>query len=580
MTKPVTLIKPTSLTTSDLGSRVGQRSLATALVDEVFEVTDTPEFGRALASVLTRSVAHPVDLATALLAFADRLTKLGPASLVRTLAPKGSSPATRTADQRFADPAWQQNPAFFAVREAYFAACKLGEDVLAAGSGDQARDAKAKLALQILAGALAPTNFLLTNPAALRRAAQTGGRSLVDGATNFLHDVVSNGGKPRQVDNDDFEVGRNLAATPGKVVFRNELMELIQYTPQTEQVHDVPLLAVPPWINKYYVMDLAPGRSLLEWAVQHERTVFVISYRNADASMRDMTMDDYLERGPRVALDVVTEITGSSVVDLVGLCIGGAMTAMTAAYLAQEEPGRVGTITLLNTLLDYRDPGALGVFTDERSVARLEAQMARTGFLDGATMAGTFDALRPNDLIFNYVVSNWLMGDSPPAFDILSWNADSTRIAAKMHGFYLRSLYVKNLLAKGELTLGGRRLHLGEVLSDAYVVGAINDHIVPWTASYRATNLLGGDVRYVLTSGGHIAGIVNPARPKSWYQVADRNPADPQEWRSTAQRHGGTWWEDWTSWASLRAGSLGAPPPMGSVEHPPLSDAPGEYVLS
>ncbi len=206
--------------------------------------------------------------------------------------------------------------------------------------------------------------------------------------------------------------------------------------------------------------------------------------------------------------------------------------------------------------------------------------MARTGFLEGEKMAGTFDALRPNDLIFNYVVSNWLMGDSPPAFDILSCNADSTRMPARMHGFYLRSLYVQNLLAKGELELCGRRLNLGQVVGDAYVVGAINDHIVPWTASYQATKLLGGKVRYVLTSGGHIAGIVNPPRPTSWYQVADRNPADPKEWRSGAERHGGTWWEDWTSWASLRAGAVEAPPPMGSVEHPPLRNAPGEYVLS
>ncbi|MDQ2757692.1 MAG: alpha/beta fold hydrolase [Actinomycetota bacterium] len=530
-----------------------------------------------------RSMAHPVDLSTASLAFAVSLAKLGPASVVRMLTANGTSAvADKAADPRFTDPAWQGNPAFFALREAYLAACRLGDDVLAAGSRDQVRDAKARLALHFMADALAPTNFLLTNPAAQRRAFQTGGRSLVDGASNFLNDLVSNGGKPQQVDNSGFEVGRNLAATPGKVVFRNDLMELIQYSPQTKQVHAVPLLAVPPWINKYYVMDLAPGRSFLEWAVQHERTVFVISYRNADASMRDVTMDDYLERGPCAALDVVTEITGSSRVDLVGLCIGGAMTAMTAAYLAVEDPARVGAITLLNTLLDYRDPGALGVFTDERSVARLEKQMARTGILEGDKMAGTFDVLRPNELIFNYVVANWLMGETPAAFDILSWNADSTRMPATMHGFYLRSLYVKNLLAKGELVLGGRRLDLGEVSSDAYVVGAINDHIVTWAASYQATNLLSGSgsVRYVLSSGGHIAGIVNPPRPKSWYEVADQHYVDPQEWRSTVERHSGSWWEDWTLWASLRAGPLVVPPPTGSAEHPPLGDAPGEHVLS
>jgi len=235
---------------------------------------------------------------------------------------------------------------------------------------------------------------------------------------------------------------------------------------------------------------------------------------------------------------------------------------------------------LLNTLLDYRDPGALGVFTDERSAARLEKQMARTGFLEGAKMAGTFDALRPNELIFNYVVSNWLLGESPPGFDILSWNADSTRMPAKMHGFYLRSPYVKNLLALGELELAGRPLQLDEVTSDAYVVGAINDHIVPWTESYKATHLLGGELRYVLTSGGHIAGIVNPPGPKSWYEVAGHNPSDPEEWRTGAERQGGTWWEDWASRSAERAGSLVSPPQLGSAEHPPLDEAPGEYVRS
>ena len=495
------------------------------------EDPDTAEFGKALAWALVRSAAHPVDLTAAAMKFAGSLARLRPDGVVRAF---GSNDPSRTrsepADRRFADPAWEGNPAFFALRETYLAACRLGQDVLAVGAGDPVGAAKVRLAYQFLTDSLSPTNFLLTNPAAMRRAAETGGGSIIAGATNFLSDLVSNGGKPRQVDNSSFEVGRNLAATPGKVVFRNDLMELIQYTPQTEQVHAVPLLAVPPWI-KYFVMDLAPGRSFLEWAVQHHRTVFVISYRNADAEMREVTMDDYLNRGPRAAMNVIAEITGAERVDLVGLCIGGAMTAMTAALLAQEEPKLVGTVTLLNTLLDYRDPGALGVFTDEWSVARLEKQMARTGFLDGEKMAGTFDALRPNDLIFNYMVSNWLMGEAPPAFDILSWNADSTRMPAKMHGFYLRSLYVKNQLAQGELELAGRQLQLNDVTSDAYVVGAINDHIVPWTASYEATHLLGGEVRYVLTSGGHIAGIVNPPRPKSWYEVADRNPSDAAEWR-------------------------------------------------
>ena len=527
---------------------------------------------------LSRSATRPAGLAAAALTFAGSLSKLGSATAA-VLVTNGARDAVDTKDRRFADAAWSSNAAFFALRGFYLAACQWGEDVLAVGSDDPVVEAKAALAGQLLADALAPTNFLFTNPSVLRRASETGGWSLVKGATNFLGDVVSNGGKPRQVDASSFEVGQNLAATPGKVVFRNDLIELIQYAPQTESVHAVPLLAIPPWINKYYVMDLAPGRSFLEWAVNHERTVFAISYRNGDASMNGLTMDDYLSRGPCAALDVITEITGSSTVDLVGLCIGGAVTAMTAAYLAQSEPDRVGTVTLLNTLLDYREPGALGVFTDEASVARLEKQMARSGFLDGEKMAGTFDVLRPNQLIFNYVVSNWLLGETPPAFDILVWNADTTRIPATLHSSYLRSLYVDNLLARGQLELGGCRLNLGDITNDAYVVGAVNDHIVPWTASYEATQLLGGEVRYVLSSGGHIAGIVNPPGPKAWFEAAAENPAAAADWRLAAEQHPGTWWADWDQWAAQRAGPMVAPPER-SVEHPPLCDAPGEYIRS
>jgi polyhydroxyalkanoate synthase len=339
------------------------------------------------------------------------------------------------------------------------------------------------------------------------------------------------------------------------------------------------VLASPPWINKYYVMDLAPGRSFLEWAVQHERTVFAISYRNPDSSMSGITLDDYLIHGPREALDVIAEITGSPKIDIIGLCLGGALTAMLAAYLAEKGDDRIGSVTLLNTLLDYSEPGILGTFTDEKTVRRLEKQMAEKGVMEASQMAGTFDMLRANDLIFNYVVSNWLMGQEPPVFDILAWNGDSTRMPAAMHSFYLRSLYMRNELARGELELAGQQLSLSSVQNDTYVVGAINDHIVPWHASYKTGGLMGGKVRYVLSSGGHIAGIVNPPGPKAWYEAADYAGAEPEAWRRAASKHKGSWWEDWTSWADGRAGALVKPPAMGSKQYPAVSDAPGEYVL-
>ena len=440
-------------------------------------------------------------------------------------------------------------------------------------------DAKAALTTGFLMDALAPTNFLLTNPAALKRAFETGGASLVAGASHFVDDVLNNNGRPRQVDTRPFRVGDNLAATPGKVVFKNDLMELIQYAPQTPQVRAVPVLASPPWINKYYVMDLAPGRSFLEWAIQHERTVFAISYRNPDASMGGVTLDDYLIHGPREALDVIAEITGAPKIDIIGLCLGGALTAMLAAYLTEKGDDRIGSITLLNTLLDYSEPGVLGVFTDEKTVARLEKQMAEKGVLEGSQMAGTFDMLRANDLIFNYVVSNWLMGQDPPAFDILAWNGDSTRMPAAMHSFYLRSLYMRNELARGELELAGQQLSLADVKNDTYVVGAINDHIVPWKSSYKTGGLMGGNVRYVLSSGGHIAGIVNPPGPKAWYEAADDNGTDAEGWRAANSKHRGSWWEDWTAWSDARAGARIKPPHMGSRQHPAIADAPGEYVF-
>ncbi len=540
---------------------------------------DAAGLGASTLAVLRRAAAKPSVTATAALRYWTSVAMAGPVAAARWMGMQAPPPVpVPENDKRFADRAWTDNPAFFAVRQAHLAASRLASDLLEAGAGNELDDAKAALATGVLMDALAPTNFLFTNPAALKRAFETGGASLVAGASHFVDDVLNNGGRPRQVDTRPFRVGENLAATPGQVVFKNDLMELIQYAPQTPEVRAVPVLASPPWINKYYVMDLAPGRSFLEWAVQHERTVFAISYRNPEASMGGITLDDYLIHGPREALDVITEITGAPKIDIIGLCLGGALTAMLAAYLTEKGDDRIGSVTLLNTLLDYSDPGILGVFTDEKTVARLEKQMVSKGVLEGSQMAGTFDMLRANDLIFNYVVSNWLMGQDPPAFDILAWNGDSTRMPAAMHSLYLRSLYMRNELARGELELAGQKLSLADVKTDTYVVGAINDHIVPWISSYKTGGLMGGNVRYVLSSGGHIAGIVNPPGPKAWYEAADYSGPDAEGWRRASSKHRGSWWEDWTAWSGARAGGHIEPPQMGSRQHPASADAPGEYV--
>jgi polyhydroxyalkanoate synthase len=545
----------------------------------LFARLDPADFSASMFTVLARAAGRPLDAARAWLRFGAAMSRVWPVAAARWLGTDTQPPVPVDArDKRFADPAWDHNPGFFALRQAYLATRQLASDLLAAGHGDRRADQKAQLAVGFAFDALAPTNFLPTNPAALKKAFETGGASVLAGTRNMLDDLARNGGRPRQVDRAPFQLGRNLAATPGRVVFRNDLMELIQYAPQTTQVRSVPLLASPPWINKYYVMDLSPGRSFIEWAVQHRRTVFTISYRNPDASMSGVRLDDYLIRGPRTALDVIADITGSPVVDIAGLCLGGALTAMLAAYLSATGDSRIGSVTLLNTLLDYSEPGVLGAFADERTIARLEAEMSRSGVMRGDAMALTFDVLRANDLIFNYVVSNWLMGQRPPAFDILAWNADSTRLPAAMHSFYLRALYGQNQLARGELELAGQRLSLADMKNDTYIVGAVNDHIVPWPSSYKSAGLLGGDVRYVLTSGGHVAGIVNPPSPKAWYEVSDSNPPEAPQWREAAERHSGSWWEDWAAWSDARAGELAEPPPLGTDRYPALGEAPGDYI--
>jgi polyhydroxyalkanoate synthase len=571
-----------SITNGTAASAELARSAASAPAPEADALIDLDPalFGRALADAAAAAAQHPVAVAEAGISCAVDLTRAALATASRALGAKTPGPLPPAGeDRRFADPAWEENPTFFWLCQSYLVFRRLAENIVAAGELDQATRAKAEFAVSFLADALAPTNLLLTNPTALKRAFDTGGRSVLVGARNFLDDLRHNGGRPRQVDTSPFELGENIAATPSKVVFRNDLIELLQYVPQTDEVHAVPLLASPPWINKYYIMDLAPGRSLIEWAVQHGRTVFAISYRNPDASMSDLTMDDYSTLGVRAALEAVSEITGSDTVDVLAVCLGGALAAMTASQLAAGGEDRIGTLTLINTLLDYSEPGLLGCFVDEGTVSKLERRMARKGYLDGADMAGTFNALRANDLIFSYVASNWLMGQQPPAFDLLAWNADATRMPATMHSEYLRSLYMENQLANGTMELGGQRLDLGAVTSDTYVVAAERDHIVPWRSSYRSTSLLGGDVRYVLVSGGHIAGIVSPPEPKAWVMTSDEYPSSADEWREHAIRHSESWWEDWAVWMAERAGPLGKPPRVGGRRHPVLANGPGEYVL-
>jgi polyhydroxyalkanoate synthase subunit PhaC len=504
------------------------------------------------------------------------------AATVRAVGGTSSYQPKHAKDKRFADPAWSGNAAYWLVREIYTGwAQSLLAIVRDTDTPPEVRQ-KAEFAVQLMIDALAPTNFVLGNPAVIKKAFETGGLSLAKGGRNFVHDVLTNQGAPRQVIPGAHTVGKDMAISPGKVVFRNELMELIQYAPSTAEVYEIPLLFSPPWINKYYVMDLAPGRSLVQWAVDHGHTVFMISYRNPDERMRHVKMDDYLVSGPVAALEVVGNITGADKINLLGLCLGGTLTMATLAYLDAVGMDLINSATFLNTLIDFSEPGLLGVFTDQDTISRLEQTMQRTGFLPKEDMQRTFNLLRTNDLIWNYAVSSWLMGEEPPAFDLLSWNNDSTRMPAEMHTFYLRSCYVENRLARGVMELAGQRLDLREIDQDLYFLSAEQDHIAPWRSAYAGARLPAGNVRFVLSNAGHIAGIVNPPSPKSVHRVIESGqplPADPADWLAAATTHPRTWWEDWAEWIAARAGAQRRPPQMGNEKYPPIADAPGRYVV-
>lgn len=482
-------------------------------------------------------------------------------------------------DRRFSDQAFQDNPAYFLLAQEYLLFSQMVTELLDAADVGGSRAAKARFAANFIVDMLAPTNTLPGNPAAIRAAFDTGGKSVARGVKNMLHDVRHNGGWPSQVDKTGFEVGVNMASTPGTVVYRSDLIELIQYTPQTPETYAVPLLFCPPWINKYYIMDLAPNKSLIEWAVQRGHTCFAISYRNPDKSMSDLGFRDYLFKGPLDAVRVVKEITGAPSVNTLSVCLGGTLTALGLAYNAARGDDSINSATFLNTHTDFTQPGLLGIFTDEATVDGLEKQMKKKGYLDSSNMARTFSALRPNDLIFQYVANNWLLGKKPPSFDLLAWNEDSTRMPARMHSEYLRACYLRNEFARGEFEIDGNRLDPGLVDVDAYVLAAVDDHIVPWTSGYKTTQLLGGKNRFVLSTSGHIAGIVNPPNPKAKHWVNDSLPADPHEWKANAQLVDATWWEDWITWVSERGGEkVPAPAHPGSDEYPPIEPAPGTYV--
>ena len=556
---------------------------ALGVAEGLADRADPIALGRALRHGIVRSALRPQHAVPAFARFGGRLASATLDVTMRALGSRLEEPVRLDGkDNRFRDPTWAQNVLFRGMLEYYLAWGHLLHDLVVAGGLDDATAPKAEFAAELLSDTLAPTNFLLTNPTALKRAFETGGLSVLRGMRNFVLDMVENEGWPRQVDRSPFTLGVNMAATPGKVVFRNELIELIQYEPQTPDTFAIPLVVCPPWINRYYIADLAPGKSLVEWAVQHGHTTFAISYRNPDRSLRDLTFDDYLRLGPLTAVDVARDIAGTDVVNTLAICLGGTLNTMMLAYLDAVGDHLVNVTTLLNSAVDYAGSGLLAdVFTDPGTIEVMCRRMEDKGYLDAKDMTRTFTVLRANDLLFRYVVDNWLLGESPPAFDLLAWNDDGTRMPGKAHSYFARKMYIENALARDEMKALGEPLLMGNISTDTYIVAAVDDHIVPWQSSYKSTQLFDGPIRFVLTSSGHIAGIVNPPSPKVRLWTNDDGlPPDPESWLAGATQRTESWWTDWAQWMSERAGPRAAPPAMGSAAHPPLDDAPGTYVRS
>jgi len=490
----------------------------------------------------------------------------------------------RPGDKRFKADEWQENPVFDFIKQSYLLTAGYLQDSVTSVDGvdDHTRD-KVEFYTRQFIDALAPTNFVATNPQVLKETLESGGENLVKGLENMLADLERGGGnkmKIRMTDLEKFKLGENVATTPGKVVYQNELMQLLQYTPTTSKVYKRPLLIIPPWINKFYILDLRAKNSFIKWAVEQGHTVFVISWVNPDAELAEKSFDDYLLQGPIAALDAIEKATGEKTVKAVGYCLGGTLLATTLAWLVVKGEERIKAATFFTSMVDFADPGELGVFIDDEQISMIEREMDEKGYFEGSTMAEAFNLLRANDLVWSFVVNNYLMGRDPFPFDLLYWNSDSTRMPREMHKFYLRNMYQRNLLREpGGLTIADRSIDLRNIGTPCYILATKDDHIAPWTSTYVATQLYSGPVRFVLGASGHIAGVINPpAANKYGYWTAEELPAEPMAWFEGATQNEGSWWSDWKKWVSRYNGKKvpARQPGDGGLEV--LEDAPGSYV--
>jgi polyhydroxyalkanoate synthase len=497
--------------------------------------------------------------------------------------PDSTPSAEAPRDKRFRDPEWRDNPAFALMRETYLATSQWIVGLVESADGlDEATKRKAAFFVKQAVDAASPSNFLLTNPAALRETIKSHGENLLRGSQMLSEDLKRGHGMLaiRQTDYSAFEVGKNIATTPGKVVFRNRLIELIQYTPTTPKTFDVPLLIFPPWINKFYIMDLQPKNSLIRWLVSQGHTVFVAAWVNPDSELAALGFEDYMREGVLAAVDAVQEAIDVPAMNTVGYCIGGTLLSATLAYMAAKKDKRIQSATFFAAQTDFEKAGELLVFSDDPGIRYVRERIeCKGGFLDAQAMADTFNALRANDLIWNYIVENYYMGKDPAPFDLLYWNSDQTRMPQALHLFYLNKMYKENALAKGQLTLLGERIDLGKVKIPIYMQAAKEDHIAPFASVYRGAKLFGGDVRFLLAGSGHIAGVINHPDAKKYQHWVKEDLADTAEaWLEGAEERPGSWWPNWHDWMAKISGKQVDARTPGAGGLPALADAPGTYV--
>ncbi len=541
------------------------------------------EASKMMGEIAQKWMTEPVKLAEAqgslLRSYAELWNNTMRRMLGENVAPVAEPEA---GDNRFKDPEWSSNPYFDFWKQAYLVTTHWAESVLENTSGlDERTKQKADFYLRQLSSAMSPSNFPITNPEVVRETFQTNAKNLVQGMTHFVEDMEKSTDlfKVSQTDTTAFEVGKNLAITPGKVVYQNEIIQLIQYTPTTDKVREVPLLIVPPWINKYYILDLTPPKSFVRWAVEQGFTVFLISWVNPDERLSHKTFEDYMKEGVLAAADAVRRETGVPKCNVLGYCVGGTLVATTLAYLAARGEQPFISATFFTTQVDFTKGGDLLIFIDDTQLKSLEEMMAERGYLDGSRMANVFNMMRPRDLIWPYVVNNYLLGKKPFPFDLLYWNQDSTRMPAANHNFYLRSFYLENKFSKGQLKIAGTPLDLGKVRVPVYHLAAKEDHIAPAKSVFIGAKLFGGPVEYVLAGSGHIAGVINPPdKVKYQYWTAPKAAAETlDEWSTMSRETPGSWWPHWAEWLARQSGAWTLPRDPGE-KLGVIEDAPGAYV--